>query len=658
MGNMIKRVTNPLKRVTDPSVLSLLEAHGIDKDFVEFNDDYIKNPYSKGYKDLKSNQSILVSRGLPMRRLDDGSKITPRWEKSGNKFYAGNNLFEGVVKGTRIALVATCDQPFGVFKDDELVWSPKLFIGDVEYKPISVHSTLLTFDPINPDLSFNTLEWDYGVCKRHLRIIQGKIRSSWIFDTKPTGDIRISHDKTGKASLKLGSGRDASYDIIKVQIDGDVELIRKSDFDNALFPIVIGDSANFYPAANSGGGSVDGWVFRHSSKSTWTAIRTNVGTQSDDGQAWCPFFNIKCDTVTDRWSQLWRSVVTFDTSALGAGAIISAATIYFTGMVGVTNESGATPNATLVTANPATPDVLVNADYNIAKFGTTALAPPIDILAWNGSGSNSFVLNADGRANISKTGVSKFGGRAHSDIAGSGEDWVCDAQDVVYFRTAEAGTHIPMMQVLYTTPLQITEEASALIEVESEVSVTLDALHEASALIEVEALFTETKDLIREAIALLEMEAVVLSGITFPVSATVEVEAEAAATWDAISTVSATVEVEAYAVFGKLYFVALSGSITPTGALTPVPTFVVGTGGELDLSGSLSAANPDWLLMDDKLTWMGEWDTTWTYDLDDVVLHKFGNEWHVFVSKITHNVGNIPTSSPAAWRRLYQEPWL
>lgn len=81
---------------------------------------------------------------------------------------------------------------------------------------------------------------------------------------------------------------------------------------------------------------------------------------------------------------------------------------------------------------------------------------------------------------------------------------------------------------------------------------------------------------------------------------------------------------------------------------------------EMDFAGALTGRNPAWLTLDDKLTWLGEWDTTYGYVVDDVVIYKTadGNEWHVFVSKITHNVGNVPATSPTAWRRLYQESYL
>jgi len=101
---------------------------------------------------------------------------------------------------------------------------------------------------------------------------------------------------------------------------------------------------------------------------------------------------------------------------------------------------------------------------------------------------------------------------------------------------------------------------------------------------------------------------------------------------------------------------SFGGTLTPTGDLAAIVTFVLALGGELGLSGELKVANPLWLMIDATLNWQGEWDATHSYDIDDAVLHKFGEEWHVFISKIGHNVGNVPTSSAEAWRRLFQEP--
>ena len=105
---------------------------------------------------------------------------------------------------------------------------------------------------------------------------------------------------------------------------------------------------------------------------------------------------------------------------------------------------------------------------------------------------------------------------------------------------------------------------------------------------------------------------------------------------------------------------ALGGVFTPTGALLEALIIVMALGGELDLEGALSGRNPAWLLLDDTLRWMGEWVSTYSYDQNDTVLYRADatEDWHVFTSKVGHNVGNIPDSSSAFWRRLYQEKWL
>ena len=82
--------------------------------------------------------------------------------------------------------------------------------------------------------------------------------------------------------------------------------------------------------------------------------------------------------------------------------------------------------------------------------------------------------------------------------------------------------------------------------------------------------------------------------------------------------------------------------------------------GQMDFAGRLSAQNPKWLLLDKSLNWIGEWDESYSYNINDTVLYKIddGNEWHIFVSKTNHNVGNVPTTSAAYWRRYYQEQLL
>lgn len=105
---------------------------------------------------------------------------------------------------------------------------------------------------------------------------------------------------------------------------------------------------------------------------------------------------------------------------------------------------------------------------------------------------------------------------------------------------------------------------------------------------------------------------------------------------------------------------SVSGSLTLTGILATIASFFLTLRGELEFEQKLVCSNPAWLLLDEELVWKGEWVSTYSYDINDTVLYKtpYGTEWHIFVSKTGHNVGNIPTESPANWRRFYQEKWL
>ena len=195
---------------------------------------------------------------------------------------------------------------------------------------------------------------------------------------------------------------------------------------------------------------------------------------------------------------------------------------------------------------------------------------------------------------------------------------------------------------------------------EATIPATWDAISTVSALLEMEASIPIKLEALSAISALLEMEAVITVTHTTTVSALVEMEATVSTRLEALWNANALVEMEADITAFKHVTQVLSGALIPAGTVSPIPIFIQGVGGIFVPVGSLDVRNPEWLLIDDALIWMGEWDVTRSYGLDEVVLYKTGDggEWHVFVSKITHNVGNIPVLSAAAWRRLYQEPLI
>jgi len=762
----IQKVTDPKKRVTDSVVVKELQRQKIDIDYVEFFDDYESHPYTKRYRDLKSNKQIAVISGLPKRRKD-GVKIEAGWDEADGKYHAKANLFTAVVDTGQITLTVVNDQPDGRKAGDCMSWNPQLFIGGKEIK--SKDRQLLLTDPVNENYLENTIEWDYGICKRRLRIIEGRIREKWIFSERPEGEIRIKHNQTRDFRLRLGSGIDGNLNPLPIQIiDNDEEVL--SDFTSIEFPIEIGANSTFYPDANPETSSVDGYVGVTEANAEFSTLKTYDGNYSrDDGT----YLRIKivATQYTNKFAELHRMIILFDTSGLDDAASISAATLslYAGGWV---DDLGCHPDINIYSSNPDTNTALIDSDFN--DLGTIPFCDtPITYADWASYGYKDFILNADGINAISKTGVSKFGARnASYDVGGSIPQWASLKESQLIARSREYGAgpnYYPKLVVTYTIPQDITEEASALTEVEAvassgiilpssalaeiETSLSSAIISPNVASVEVEAAITGTKlrieavsaliemgvvipaklDAVSPALVLIETKAIVPSALKFPlsiplamratmpvfvahsaptlievetnittkldalsaISALIEMEADITGSIDLIRAISALTEMKASVSAGVIFPLSVpieveitipglaeyvrnyGGNITPSAALNilvtpssysggltfagtviPVPIWMQLLNGELTLTGGLSAHNPLWLLIDETLRWMGEWSAAYTYDLDDVVLHKStdANEWHVFVSKASHNTGNIPTSSAAWWRRLLQEP--
>lgn len=80
--------------------------------------------------------------------------------------------------------------------------------------------------------------------------------------------------------------------------------------------------------------------------------------------------------------------------------------------------------------------------------------------------------------------------------------------------------------------------------------------------------------------------------------------------------------------------------------------------GSMVSAGELAVSNPDWLRLPDGVNWKGAWGALTTYDEGDAVLYKTANgNYHAFVSKAGHNVGNIPPDTYLWWTRLVQSEW-
>lgn len=181
------------------------------------------------------------------------------------------------------------------------------------------------------------------------------------------------------------------------------------------------DTLTVYPDPNPETTTVDGEARRQGVDEAFATLRNGVGNSSDDTASVSSFTRIACSATTNQFSSIYRSIALFDTSTLGAAAVISAATLSLYGTF-KNDPAGWSPSLDIYSAAPASNTALVNADYG--TLGTTSYTgSPISYSAW-AAAYNDFVLNATGRSAINVTGVSKFGARESTyDAAGSAPTW-------------------------------------------------------------------------------------------------------------------------------------------------------------------------------------------------------------------------------------------
>ena len=475
----ILKVTDPSKIVTDKLVLKRLAEQGIDKNYVEFWHDYAPrslgkeySPYAKFYRDLKSNKRIMVVSGLPMVK-PDGTKIEIGWEKQGSKYQSKANLFSAIVDGKRVTVTCLSDQPSGTKKDEQVTWQPQLFLNNIE-QTCGKASLLSTYH------YQNVLECDYGICKRRIRITEGRIREKWVFDSNPNGVVRIKHNISGTLPLKLGSGRDSRTGVIQVQVDGDTEIIPVGEFgrDDIIYPIEIGASPEtFYPDAHAESTSVDGWadIYDGGAAHTWAEVLADAGARAfhDHTSLYgCVFHN---HTTTDRWGNLSRSIVLFDTSGLPDAAIITGVVLSAYGIVKL-DDASCTPDSRVYSSNPDSNTTLIPADYTC--LGSEALSQVLTYAAFTVGAYNDYTLidvNSDAFATnedgtyISKTGVTKLGIRnANYDVAETPPNWVSNVYSHQENESADhAGGHKPKLVVTYSVPTIVTPPTLALVLTEN-----------------------------------------------------------------------------------------------------------------------------------------------------------------------------------------------
>jgi hypothetical protein len=207
------------------------------------------------------------------------------------------------------------------------------------------------------------------------------------------------------------------------------------------------DTLTAYPVAGANT-PVDGYAFRGAVDETWANIRAGAGTTASDTSADNYFVYLGASSTTNQWSDLVRSFLLFDTSPLTAAVTISAATLSLFGTAKSSTFS-TNPNIHINATTPAATNTIATSDYS--NIGGTSFA---NILYdnWSITAYNDFTLDASGQANISKTGISKFGARSNWDINDSPPTWGTGYVGKIngYYADQAGTTNDPKLVVTYT----------------------------------------------------------------------------------------------------------------------------------------------------------------------------------------------------------------
>jgi len=216
----------------------------------------------------------------------------------------------------------------------------------------------------------------------------------------------------------------------------------------------LGFDSTFYPDAGIGNDTVDGHC-RHwtGSPITWADLIAGVGYDAN-GTIDTMAMQMTASAAND-WVSLVRMLFTFDTSDIGSGTI-TAATLSLYGSSKVDYLS-ATPDIGIYASAPADNNALVGGDYD--SLGSTAFSTAITYANWATDGYNDFSLNANGRTNINKTGVSTFGARnVNYDVGATEPPWASSqvSQLVAIAADITGTTSDPKLVVTWSVPITPT----------------------------------------------------------------------------------------------------------------------------------------------------------------------------------------------------------
>jgi len=206
------------------------------------------------------------------------------------------------------------------------------------------------------------------------------------------------------------------------------------------------DTLTAYPAAGSGGTTVDGNTARVSIDETFATIRAGAGNQAVKTTTFDSVTRLAGSTTSNQFAGLNRPIYTFDTTIVSGTINSSTFSLFINEKQNGVGDDG----LHVVSATPASNNDLVNADFT--TLGSTTFGS----VTYAGVTTGAYVditLNANGRANVTLGGISRFGARGAWDFNNSFTGvWASGGESrLLGYYADEAGTSSdPKLFVDYT----------------------------------------------------------------------------------------------------------------------------------------------------------------------------------------------------------------
>lgn len=213
-------------------------------------------------------------------------------------------------------------------------------------------------------------------------------------------------------------------------------------------------SLTVYPDPDPGVTTCDGNVFMTGQSIAFASLLASAGNGSDTASTSANIFRLHSTAVSAQWEGYYKAMMLFNTGPVLARYTVSAATLsVWNPGSGGTNFGG---RLCLVSSSPASNTTLASSDFATSHFGSTELATSITVATYFATTLQyiDFVLNASGRTNITKGGITKFGWVSGWDLGDVAPTWAGSSNSTIQCAYADtSGTsNDPKLVVTYSGP--------------------------------------------------------------------------------------------------------------------------------------------------------------------------------------------------------------